>query len=559
MSTFLTPARLILAAGFMTYAGQAAPAAAPADPMAPPAFYTVTGEIALARQEPRLAALQYAAGARRDASLLPRAVQVAADTRQPTIGLLLAERWIAHEPQSAEARLAAAAAALALHRIDRAAAHYRALLAGAPDGIESGFPAVERELLQARNSYGARQVADRLAAAFPSSPGALRMQALTALRADDPATAVRALQAAFAAGAHDDDARTLTQALRRARVLAGVADEPLAEARAEIGNDGSAERRFDFALLLVAAKRDELAREQLSALLDSPDAAPEALRLLGLIEFQDGDDEAAGRHFEQLVTTGRYLDDGFYYQGLIAERHADLDRALTHYARVRGGDNGLAAMLRAAVILRTHGEGAEATELLDELMQEDPEAGPEILASRIELESQAGDSVGAGKRLAAAVAQYPDSTELQYARASLLEQRGDVDAALRQLGAMLKARPEDPAAQNALGYTLADHARELPRASALISRAYAAAPKSAAIRDSLGWVLFRQGRAAQALPILTDAFADDPGGDIGAHLGEVLWQLGQQEQAEKVWSKAGAIDLDNRLLKATRQRLRQHR
>ena len=124
---------------------------------------------------------------------------------------------------------------------------------------------------------------------------------------------------------------------------------------------------------------------------------------------------------------------------------------------------------------------------------------------------------------------------------------------------MLKARPEDPAAQNALGYTLADHARELPRASALIARAYAAAPKSAAIRDSLGWVLFRQGRAAQALPILSDAFADDPGGDIGAHLGEVLWQLGQQEQAEKVWSKAGAIDLDNRLLKATRQRLRQHR
>ena len=85
------------------------------------------------------------------------------------------------------------------------------------------------------------------------------------------------------------------------------------------------------------------------------------------------------------------------------------------------------------------------------------------------------------------------------------------------------------------------------------------APKSAAIRDSLGWVIFRQGHAADALPLLTAAFSDEPGGDIGAHLGEVLWQLGQQVEAEKIWSQAGAIDLENRMLKATRQRLRAQR
>ena len=47
---------------------------------------------------------------------------------------------------------------------------------------------------------------------------------------------------------------------------------------------------------------------------------------------------------------------------------------------------------------------------------------------------------------------------------------------------------------NALGYTLADHSRDLARARKLIERAHAAAPKNAAILDSLGWVLFRQGR-----------------------------------------------------------------
>ncbi|MFI4891366.1 MAG: tetratricopeptide repeat protein [Steroidobacterales bacterium] len=556
MSSILPCARLILAVGAFTSAAQAAIAAEP--PGAPQSFYTVTAEIALARREPRIAALQYAAGAQRDPSLLPRAVQVAAQTLQPSIGLVLAERWIAQDPHSIEARRAAAAAALSLHHIDRAAAHYRALLAATPDGVDAGFATVEKELLESGNLYGARQVADRLVAEFPASPAALRMQGFAALRADDPATAVRAFQAAVAGGVHDDEAGTLKQALRRARVLAGETEAPLAEARAELDHDGSSDRRFDYALLLLAAKRDSLAREQLTLLLDRPETAPEALRLLGLIEFQDGDDQAAGQHFFQLITTGHYLDDGYYYQGLIAERHADLDRALTNYARVQAGENGLAAMLRAASILRTHGEGAESEELLNQLLTEEPQSAPEILASRVELDMRAGDAAGALKRLAAAVAQYPDSTELHYERATLMEERGDVNAALRELAAVLRDRPDDPAAQNALGYTLADHSRQLPRARTLIDRAYAAAPMSAAIRDSLGWVLYRQGHAADALPVLTGAFADDPGGDIGAHLGEVLWQLGQRDQAERIWAQAGAIDLDNRLLKSTRQRLRAH-
>jgi Flp pilus assembly protein TadD len=57
------------------------------------------------------------------------------------------------------------------------------------------------------------------------------------------------------------------------------------------------------------------------------------------------------------------------------------------------------------------------------------------------------------------------------------------------------------------------------------------------------------------VPYLSAAYADDHDGDIAAHLGEVLWQLNQQEEALRVWSEASALDPDNRLLKSTRQRL----
>jgi Flp pilus assembly protein TadD len=106
-----------------------------------------------------------------------------------------------------------------------------------------------------------------------------------------------------------------------------------------------------------------------------------------------------------------------------------------------------------------------------------------------------------------------------------------------------------------LGYTLADHSQDLRRARRLIERAHAAAPKNSAILDSLGWVLFRQGHAAEAETYLRAAYLDDRGGDIAAHLGEVLWNLGRRDDAEHIWSEAAAVDGDNHLLKATRQRL----
>jgi Flp pilus assembly protein TadD len=127
---------------------------------------------------------------------------------------------------------------------------------------------------------------------------------------------------------------------------------------------------------------------------------------------------------------------------------------------------------------------------------------------------------------------YPDSVDLRYARASAYEEQGRLTAALRELTTLVNARPDDPAALNALGYTLADHSRELPRARKLIERAHAAAPKNAAILDSLGWVMFRQGHNAEAEAYLRVAYAEDRGGDIAAHLGEVLWQMGRSADAE---------------------------
>jgi tetratricopeptide (TPR) repeat protein len=531
-------------------------------PAQPQTFYTVTAEIALQRQERRLAALQYAAAVQHesDPQLLKRADEVASATLQPTIAASIAERWVHVEPRSLEAQRAAGQAALALHRIEPAAQHYQLLLANTPGGVDGAFAAVEIDLGESGNVFGARQLADRLAAAFPGSAAVLQAQGVAALRADDPAAAVRALGAALALQRGGDDAaqaarRELSQLLSRARVMAGDADLPLQEEQARVAQDASPENRFEYAVLLMAAQRDSQAVEQLELLSRDAQSRAAALRLLGVVEYQRGHLETAAAHFQRLLQTGKLMDDGYYYLGLIADRADDPDRALGLYAQVQHGDNVTAALLRAAAILYKHGAAPAAEELLDRMVNDEPERAPEILTARARIYADSGSMEQALDVLDRAVSEYPDSVELRYARVSVYEEQGHINAALKDLKDVLVQRPDDPAALNALGFTLADHDRSLGRARRLIERAYACAPRNYAILDSMGWVLFREGHAAQALPYLESAYAGDRGGDIAAHLGEVLWHSGRAEEARQLFTEAALFDADNRLLKSTRQRL----
>jgi Tfp pilus assembly protein PilF len=116
---------------------------------------------------------------------------------------------------------------------------------------------------------------------------------------------------------------------------------------------------------------------------------------------------------------------------------------------------------------------------------------------------------------------------------------------------MHRERPLDGGITNALGYTLADHKRELPRAEQLIREALAAQPDNPALLDSLGWVLYRRGQYVTALPQLARAFRLLHDGDVGAHWGEALWAAGQKPAARSTWQRALAADPDNKLLITT--------
>ncbi|UOO81432.1 hypothetical protein LVJ83_10795 [Uruburuella testudinis] len=163
--------------------------------------------------------------------------------------------------------------------------------------------------------------------------------------------------------------------------------------------------------------------------------------------------------------------------------------------------------------------------------------------------------------LAAAAAKQPDG---QAQLADILYQRAMVYAdklqqpqkAIADLRRYLEINPNNAGGMNALGYTmLLLPAFDMDEAFGLIQAAYQLEPESPAINDSIGWAYYLKGDAAAALPYLQYAFEKYPDAEVAAHLGEVLWHLGEQRQAEAVFAQGLQSEGNVNLLKRTMQRL----
>jgi len=119
---------------------------------------------------------------------------------------------------------------------------------------------------------------------------------------------------------------------------------------------------------------------------------------------------------------------------------------------------------------------------------------------------------------------------------------------------LIKLRPDHAHAYNALGYTLADRTQRISEAHGLIETALKLAPDDPFIMDSMGWVLYRMGRGKEGLDYLQRAFKQRPDPEIAAHLGEVLWVLGQQDQAKQIWAESLKGHPSNEVLQSTVKR-----
>ncbi len=101
--------------------------------------------------------------------------------------------------------------------------------------------------------------------------------------------------------------------------------------------------------------------------------------------------------------------------------------------------------------------------------------------------------------------------------------------------------PDNAQIMNNLGYSLLSDSKRLDEGFALLQTAYQINPDDTAVNDSIGWAYYLKGDAESALPYLRYSFENDPEPEVAAHLGEVLWALGERDQAVDVWTQAAHL------------------
>jgi tetratricopeptide (TPR) repeat protein len=244
--------------------------------------------------------------------------------------------------------------------------------------------------------------------------------------------------------------------------------------------------------------------------------------------------------------------------GQVAELVGRAVEAERWYAAVPRGPQYPAARLRLASLQFSRGEGAAALETLTQLRATGLLEREDLVRSYLlegEVRQKIDDAEAALAVFEAGLRMLPDDGELMYAHALMLAEAGRLDAMERELRRMIELDPGDADALNALGYTLVDQNRDLDEAAALLARAETLTPDSAALLDSLGWLAYRRGDLDAALDKLRAAHAklDDP--EVAAHLGEVLWQKGDREEAQRIWAEALKREPGHRTLVETMRRL----
>ena len=557
------------------------PAPAPEDyPVAPftgdTLYRLLLAEIAGYRTHYNLALRQYVAvaAATRDPGVAARATFLALRMKQQQAALDTALIWAEVTPDSEEAHRYAMELLLGAGRFEEAIAHLEALvdLGGFTRYDELGNLSrrlnLEQRmfLLQAIAGMLARHPDDvqlmfskatllQLVGEFEQSLVLVEQLLETVTLAGAAPLQVNAILLkvnALASMNRHDDARVFLEGEVSARPLGGLAENSAEKPL----NKPPGNTRLHLALARLLIDQDDLdaARVQYEAILSFSPNDGEVLFALALLALEQKDDAAARRYLELMVRLGQRTGQAHFYLGDIAERQSDTATALREYLQVEAGVEFLPAQSRIATLLAATDRWHEARQYLAQVRREHPGllAGLTVIEAR--LLTERGTEQEVLQFLDDILIAVPDNVDLLYFRAMTGYQFGHLDILERDLKQVIALDPDHADALNALGYTLTDQTDRHEEALRLIQRALELRPGEAAFIDSLGWVQYRLRNFDEALVHLRQALQLLPNDEVAAHLGEVLWVVGNQREANEVWGKALENAPDSEILKDVMQR-----
>ncbi|MEM8802562.1 MAG: tetratricopeptide repeat protein [Pseudomonadota bacterium] len=432
--------------------------------------------------------------------------------------------------------------------------------------------ALARMLDLSGNEVGARQLVEQVRENDPNQVEALKMAANWLIDADSVGQAITTLRQALDQEPEDADTMTLL-----ARAYTRNGDTQLAQDMLALAAEASSyapEESLRLANLLVSQERYTSAEDILVNALRNQPRNLEMLLLLGRV-YVANEDWSRAEQVEQTLRrldnqTARLAADELQLQRVsrrdgaesgvelleqIAEESTDLrPRLALIRARIREGKFDEALELAEDQVERTPSSldarmalagthfvmqnFAAAEETFREIlaMQDSPAAALQLLRV-VGAQGREDEVPGLIDEL---LEQMPDSPDLLWAKASSLENAQDIEGAIGIYERLYEQDSSSPVIANNLASLLStyrDDEASLERASVVARRLRDT--DFAPFQDTFGWILYREGKAEEAVPYLESAarqLSTDP--LVAYHLGKAYAATGQLEGALNMLNRA---------------------
>jgi|GEM_PF-2012689 len=164
--------------------------------------------------------------------------------------------------------------------------------------------------------------------------------------------------------------------------------------------------------------------------------------------------------------------------------------------------------------------------------------------------ARSGKADAAETLMLEAVTRFPDNENALFHLATVQDEGGKKAEALATMESILALNPDNPRAQNYVGYTLAEENRDLERALQLVSSALEQMPDADYIVDSLAWVYFRLGKYEEAWQTIQQCIGmgtEDV--TVWEHYGDIALAHGKKSEARKGYTEALKLTPDSAILK----------
>ena len=132
----------------------------------------------------------------------------------------------------------------------------------------------------------------------------------------------------------------------------------------------------------------------------------------------------------------------------------------------------------------------------------------------------------------------------------LLHQKGLAREAFEAYDSCLQWKDDNIMCMNNYAYYLSELGQQLDKAEQMSYKTIKAEPKSATYLDTYAWILFMQGRYAEAKVYIDQALQNDSDSSavIIEHAGDIYAKCGDTGRAVELWQQAQQIDPENKIL-----------